>query len=109
MTKTYRPDNGLLVRFNDVWFSFFKSYTSNVHLDGAGLPFLWEKSSKMCLKINRSVKTPCYSPSTGVARSRLWAPALILFRGLGEGGGGGGRDSARGDFKANGTKLGEFF
>ena len=28
----------------------------------------------MCLKINRSVKTPWHSPSMGVARSGLWAP-----------------------------------
>ena len=28
----------------------------------------------MCLKINRSVKTPWHRPSMGVARSGLWAP-----------------------------------
>ena len=34
----------------------------------------------MCLKINRSVKTPWHRPSIGVARSGLWAPDRIRLR-----------------------------
>ena len=33
----------------------------------------------MCLKINRSVKTPFHRPSMGVASSGLWAPDGIQF------------------------------
>ena len=37
----------------------------------------------MCLKINRSVKTPCHRPSMGIARSGLWAPvATKVFSGM---------------------------
>ena len=39
-----------------------------------GILFSQEKVPHMCLKINCSVKTPCYMPSIAVARSGLLAP-----------------------------------
>ena len=53
-----------LVPEHQVWTA---PYTSNAFMDMAEI--------KMCLKINRSVKTPWHRPSImGVACSRLWAP-----------------------------------
>ena len=39
-----------------------------------GILFSQEKVPHMCLKINCSVKTPCYMPSIAVARSGLLVP-----------------------------------
>ena len=41
--------------------------------------FRGKKCPEMCLKINRSVKTPWHRPSMGVARSWLWAPGTVIY------------------------------
>ena len=48
----------IFLRFNNVQFSFFISYTSNAPVDMVEVLFSWEKVPKMCLKIHWSVKTP---------------------------------------------------
>ena len=48
-------------------------YTSNAFIAWWIFHFRVKNCPKMCLKINRSVKTPWHRPSVGVARSGLWA------------------------------------
>ena len=55
-------------------FPFWYLYSSNAFIAWWILHFRGKNCPKMCLKINRSVKTPWHSPSMGVARSGLWAP-----------------------------------
>ena len=65
--------------FNNIYFSFTISYTSNALIDMVDILFREKKCPKMCLKINSSVKTPWQRPSTGVARSGLWAPVATIL------------------------------
>ena len=54
-------------------FRFWYLYTSNAFIAWWIFHFRVKNCPKMCLKINRSVKTPWHRPSVEVARSGLWA------------------------------------
>ena len=73
VSKTYRPKNDNFCLFMTLRFPFWYLYTSNAFIAWWILHFRGKNCPKMCLKINRSVKTPCHRPSVGVALSGLWA------------------------------------
>ena len=61
-------------------FPFWYFYTSNAFIAWWIFHFRQKNCSKMCLKINRSVKTPWHRSSVGVALSGLWAAVCGVTR-----------------------------
>ena len=77
VSKTYslraKNDNFCLFSWWRYVFLLISLYSSNAFIAWWIFHFRGKNCPKMCLKINRSVKTPWNRPSVGVALSGLWA------------------------------------
>ena len=74
VSKTYRPKNNNFCLLMTLRFPFWYLKLRIGSQTWRRFNFRRKNCPKMCLKTNRSVKTPLYRLSMGVAHSGLWAP-----------------------------------